>query len=74
MAVPELIGELLAPVGRFLVWVFVEILWELLVKRAGSLAVRPFRRDVTLDSGIVLAAGLAIWLAIAIMAYLVVTR
>ncbi len=69
MPVPELVFELIAPIGRFLVWLFVEVLWELLIKGAGYLVVRPFKRDVTLDSGIVLVVGFALWILVAAVAY-----
>ena len=69
MPVPELLVELFAPIGRFLVWLFVVVLWELLVNGAGYLIVRPFKRDVTMDSGIVLVVGFAFWILVAAVAY-----
>ena len=51
MPVPELVFELIAPIGRFLVWLFVEVLWELLVKGAGWTPERIVGREVVRARG-----------------------
>lgn len=58
----EIVGGLFKVLIRFLGQIFVEILFEILIKGAGSIIVRPFTRSAPdSDSFVVVVVGLVFW-------------
>jgi len=53
----EALGGLLRIVGQF----FAEIVFEVLIKGAGYLIVRPFRPSVNPDGALVVTIGIVFW-------------
>ena len=69
----ELISELGSLIGRFLLHVALDLVFEILIKGAGYLIVRPFKRSVDPDGIVVVITGLAFWLTVGAVAFSTLT-
>lgn len=67
----EVIGEVVGGVFRIIGRILLEVVFELLVKGAGYLVCRPFKRNVDPDSGLVVVVGLVFWLVAGVIGYAV---
>lgn len=63
MPIDELGSGFLAAVFRFLGWIFVDVIIEILIKGLGYLICRPFKK-VDIDSFIAVIVGLLAWAAL----------
>lgn len=70
MAIDELGFGLLAAIGRFIAWIFVDILMEILIKGLGYLLCKPFK-TVDFDGITSFWVGLIGWLVIAAIGFAV---
>lgn len=69
----EIISELISLIGRFLLHVAIDIVFEILIKGVGYLILRPFSRPVDPDGAAVVLVGLAFWITIVVVALLALT-
>lgn len=61
----DIVGEVAGGALRFIGRMFVEVVFEFLIKGAGYALCRPFsRKKLDLDGALVVVAGLAFWVAI----------
>ena len=65
----ELISELASLVGRIFIFVVVDVIFELLLKGAGYLLLRPFTRSIDPDGVPVIAVGIIFWLLVVPVAF-----
>ena len=70
MAIDELGFGLLAAIGRFIAWIFVDILMEILIKGLGYLLCKPLK-TVDFDGITSFWVGLIGWLVIAAIGFAV---
>lgn len=64
MLVGEIVGELLAPVFKFIGRILFELFFELLIKGAGYLICRPFKKNIDPDGFLVVVVGLVFWVGV----------
>ena len=64
MPLGELAGGLIGAVLRLVVYFFLEVILEIVIRGPGYLICRIFRKDVDPDGGWVATAGFAFWLVL----------
>ena len=67
MPIPEIAGELISPVLRFLGYVLIDLILEVLVRGAGRIICRPFARSLDADGGVVLLIGVLFWIGVCVL-------
>lgn len=70
MPAGEIAGELLGVLFRFVGHLFLEVVFEVLVKGAGYIICRPFYRRVNPDGFLVIVVGLAFWALLGWLLYM----
>ena len=66
----EVVGEVAGGVLKFIGRLILEVVFEFLIKGAGYILCRSFgRRKLDPDGGLVVAVGLAFWVAVGIGIY-----
>ncbi|MCJ8312624.1 MAG: hypothetical protein HRU38_10110 [Saccharospirillaceae bacterium] len=69
MALEVIVEPLLMGVGRVLGWIFIEIVFEILIRGLGFIVCRPFKK-VHIEDGICAIMGLITLIIIVVIAYL----
>lgn len=70
MPIGEITGELLEGLFRILGYIFIDVIFEILIKGLGYLVCRQFTRTADPDGLLVCVVGIACWAAIVVLAYL----
>jgi hypothetical protein len=66
----EIVGEVAGGALKFIGRMFLEIIFEFLIKSTGYVLCRPFsRRRLDPDGGLVVVVGLVFWIAVGIGIY-----
>lgn len=70
----EIIVEVAGGVLRFIGYVLLEGVFEVLIKGVGYLICRPFKRNVDPDGALVVVAGLVFWAVVGGVVYAVLRQ
>ena len=66
----DIVGEVAGGALKFIGRIFLEVIFEFLIKGAGYILCRPFsRRKLDPDGGLVVVVGLTFWVAVGVGIY-----